>query len=72
VLGRQERRPRLRPANRALLAALARLLHRGSATACSSDHIRCCAGTASSCVANGRSRRDRSGVRPLTVGCASS
>ena len=36
VLGRQERRPMLRPADRALLAALARPLHPGGATAWSS------------------------------------
>ncbi len=35
VLGRQERRPALRPTDRAFLAALARVLPRRSATDCS-------------------------------------
>ena len=72
VLGRQRRRPILRPADRAWFAALARLLPPRRRHGLVVDHRRCCAGTASSSVANGRSRSDRRGVRPLTIGCASS
>src|SRR6266511_2071600 len=72
VLGRQERRPLLRPADRALLAALARLLPPRRRHGLVVRHRRFCAGTGSLCVGNGRSRGGLWAVRRSTVGCENS
>jgi hypothetical protein len=71
VLGRQERRPALRPADRAFLA-LARLLPPRRRHGWSSDHRRFCAGTGSSCGARGHSNGELVAARPSRIGCASS
>jgi hypothetical protein len=72
VLARQQRRPVLGPADRALLSALARLLPPRRRHGLASDHRRFCAGTGNSCGASGHSHGELVAVRPLTIGCASS
>ena len=72
VLGRQERRPLLRPADRALLAALARLLpprRRHGLVVTPQTLLRW---HRSSCVGSGRSRSGLRAVRRPTVGCENS
>ena len=61
VLRRQVARARVRPADRALLAAFAAMLPRSAGDRFSCSRRRCCAGTASSSAAAGRTlaaRRD--------------
>jgi hypothetical protein len=72
VLSRQERRQSLRPADRAFLAALARLLPWRRRHGLGVTPQTLFAGTVSSCAASGRSRDGVQAVRPRTVGCESS
>jgi hypothetical protein len=61
VLGREQRRPSLRSADRAFLAALTRFLPQSRRRGLIVRHRRFCAGIASSCVANGRNRVEAAG-----------
>src|SRR6266542_5126927 len=71
VLGRQQRRPSMRPADRALLAALTRLLppRRRHGLVVSPQTL--LPGIGSSCAENGRSRDGLRAVRPSMAGCES-
>jgi hypothetical protein len=64
VLRRQVARPRLRAADRALLAAAACQLPRRRAGRVWSLRARCCGGIACSCAGSGGSRPAGAGARP--------
>jgi hypothetical protein len=66
VLRRQTPRPRLEPADRALLAAVSRVLPRSAGPASSSSPRRCCAGTGAWLPAVGPTRTARGAGRRWT------
>jgi hypothetical protein len=71
VLGRQQQRPLLRPADRALLAALARLLPPRCRNGLVVTPQTFCAGTGSSCVGSGHNRVEGAAARPSMIASAS-
>jgi putative transposase len=70
VLGRQQLRPSLRPADRAFFAALTRVLPQPRRGVIVTPQ-RLCAGVRSSCVSSGRNRDEIRVARPTMVGCES-
>jgi hypothetical protein len=68
---RQLPRPKPEPADRALLAAISRLLPRSHCPASSSNRRRCCAGTAGWSPARGPPRVAEQGARNLIMVCRS-
>src|SRR6266568_3408192 len=69
VLGRQQARPSFRAADRAFLAALARMLPGRRRRLIVAPRRRFCAGIGNSCGAGGRSRGDARAVRRSRIGC---
>ena len=67
VLRRQIARPKLEPADRALLAAISRVLPRSRWSASSSNLTRCCAGIAALSPARGPTRTARPADHPWTI-----
>jgi hypothetical protein len=68
ILGRQQRRLSLRPADRAFLAALTRVLPQQRRHGLIVTPQTCCAGIGNSCAASGRNRVEAPAVRPSMIG----